>query len=152
MLLIMENDLLNSYLSFKLGNEEFAINVTQVLEILEVPPVTSIPLSPPGMRGVINLRGKSLPLLDMRTQLGMSAINDSINTCIIVLRITRGNNSNSILGAVVDGVEAVWDIKKSEIEKINHSDLQIDTSFLEGMVRLDDKFLIILNPDTMFSS
>jgi purine-binding chemotaxis protein CheW len=145
----MDNELLQSYLSFRLGEEEFALNVSQVLEILEVPVVTSIPLSPPGMRGVINLRGKSLPLLDMRTHLGLAATEDTISTCIIVLKITR-EDTVLILGAIVDGVEAVWEIKNSEIEEIQNNGLQYNSSFLKGMVRIDDKFLIILNPDTLF--
>src|SRR6476620_9314049 len=93
-----------SYLTFKLDNELFAINVGKVLEILEVKPITKVPKSPLFMRGVINLRGNILPVIDTRNKFSMPKEDFTIDTCIIVLNIDTGTDV-LLVGAIVDSVQ-----------------------------------------------
>src|ERR1700712_3952079 len=104
-----------SYLTFKLDGEIFAINVSKVLEILEMKPITKVPKSPSFMTGVINLRGNILPVIDTRNKFSMPRENFTIDTCIIVLNINTGNDS-LLVGAVVDSVQKVIDIPAELIQ------------------------------------
>ena len=104
----------SSYLSFKLDEEVFAANVNQVLEILELPKITRIPQSPAYMRGVINLRGAVLPVIDARLKFGLGQSADTNDSCIIVLDINLGDEKIRI-GLLVDAVEEVLEIDKEDI-------------------------------------
>jgi purine-binding chemotaxis protein CheW len=137
-----------SYLSFRLGDEEFAANVSQVLEILELPSITRIPHAPDYMRGVINLRGKVLPVLDTRVKFRLPVIDDTINTSIVVLRVNIGDTVTD-LGAIVDSVEEVMELKEEEMSP--PPSIGSYTSFLKGMVRDKDKFVMVLDVDRVFS-
>lgn len=139
-----------SYLSFKLGEEEFAANVSKVLEILEMPTITTVPHSPPYMRGVINLRGRVLPVLDTRLKFGLTIGDDTVNTNIIVLRIMLDGNEMDV-GALVDSVEEVMELKPSDMEAPPALGTRFDAAFIEGMVKSNDKFIMILNMDKVFS-
>ncbi|MFP4289302.1 MAG: chemotaxis protein CheW, partial [Bacteroidales bacterium] len=133
-----------SYLSFRLGKEEFAANVSNVLEILEMPAITSIPHAPEYMRGVINLRGKVLPVLDTRLKFGLQINDDTVDTSIIVLRISLEGKEIEI-GALVDGVEEVMELSESDMEPAPKLGSDLKIKFIEGMVKNDDKFIMILN-------
>src|SRR5687768_13879314 len=100
------NPTIESYLTFGLGDEIFATNVCKVLEILEIPKITKVPRCPPFMRGVINLRGSVLPVIDARSKFGLSETNDTVNSCIMVLEISMQEQDIKI-GAVVDAVQEV---------------------------------------------
>ncbi|MFW5777961.1 MAG: chemotaxis protein CheW [Bacteroidota bacterium] len=139
-----------SYLSFRLGKEEFAANVSNVLEILEMPAITSIPHAPEYMRGVINLRGKVLPVLDTRLKFGLQINDDTVDTSIIVLRISLEGKEIEI-GALVDGVEEVMELSESDMEPAPKLGSDLKIKFIEGMVKNDDKFIMILNMDKVFS-
>ncbi len=139
-----------SYLSFRLGKEEFAANVSNVLEILEMPAITSIPYAPEYMRGVINLRGKVLPVLDTRLKFGLKVSDDTVDTSIIVLRISLEGKEIEI-GALVDGVEEVMELTESDMEPAPKLGSDLKIKFIEGMVKNDDKFIMILNMDKVFS-
>ncbi len=139
-----------SYLSFKLGKEVFAANVSNVLEILEMPSVTSIPYAPAYMRGVINLRGKVLPVLDTRLKFGLDVGEDTVDTSIIVLRIHMEGKEMEI-GALVDAVEEVMELSESDMEPAPKLGSDLKIKFMEGMVKNDDKFIMILNMDKVFS-
>src|SRR5687768_17514595 len=104
-----------SYLSFKLGEEIFAANVEKVLEILEVTKITKVPKSPAYMRGVINLRGNVLPVIDTRQKFNMPHTEDTVNTCIMVLNIHM-DGDKLILGALVDAVQEVLEISQDQIK------------------------------------
>src|SRR5258705_6520490 len=101
---------LNSFLSFRLGDELFAANVSKVLEILEIPKITKVPRSPAFMRGVVNLRGNVLPVIDTRIKFGLPTIDDTINSCILVLSIEL-EGKEIVLGAIVDEVKEVTEIE-----------------------------------------
>ena len=104
---------LNSYLSFKLGDELFAVNVGKVLNILEMTRITKVPNSPEYMKGVINLRGSVLPVIDMRVKFGLELTEETVNTCILVLDIEIDNESVKV-GALVDAVSEVLEIEEEE--------------------------------------
>lgn len=139
-----------SYLSFKLGEEEFAANVSRVLEILELPVITKVPHAPDFMRGVINLRGKVLPVLDTRTKFRMPKVDDTINTSIVVLKVNIDGSPLEV-GAVVDSVEEVRNLTDEEIDAPPKIGLSFNATFLKGMVKDKDKFIMVLDIDKVFS-
>jgi purine-binding chemotaxis protein CheW len=142
---------MNSFLSFRLGEELFAANVGKVLEILEIPKVTKVPRSPAFMRGVINLRGNVLPVIDTRAKFGLPATDDTVNTCILVMNIAM-EGRDIILGAVVDAVQEVMEIDESSIQSVPTVGARYKTEFIEGMVKLNEQFIMVLNLDLVFTS
>lgn len=141
----------NSFLSFKLGDELFAANVGKVLEILELSKITKVPKSPDYMRGVINLRGNVLPVIDTRTKFGMNAIEDTINTCIIVLDIDMESESVKI-GLLVDMVQEVLQIDAESIKPPPSIGNKYKSDFIHGMGKVEEEFVMILNIDKVLSS
>jgi len=146
-----EQSELQSYLSFQLDGEIFAINVSKVLEILEMQAITHIPQSPDYMRGVLNLRGSVLPVIDMRLKFGLPSKKDDVHTSIVVLDIEI-DQEKVHLGALVDGVEEVIEIETSKISAPPSLGLRYKSQFIEGLWKFEDKFILILNVDTVFSS
>jgi len=144
-------ELLQSYLTFRLGDEVFAANVSKVLEILEIPKITKVPRSPAFMRGVINLRGSVLPVIDMRAKFGLPTVTDTVNSCIVVMNISM-EAQTIVLGAVVDGVQEVMEIEPNAIQAAPAVGTKYRTEFIEGMVKLNDQFIMILNLDFVFSN
>ncbi len=140
-----------SYLTFKLDNELFAINVSKVLEILEVKPITKIPKSPSFMKGVINLRGNILPVIDTRNKFCMPHEDFTIDTCIIVLNINTGSDS-LLVGAVVDSVQKVIDIPAESIQPSLSMGAIYREDFINGIGKIDEDFIMILNIDKVFSA
>lgn len=140
-----------SYLTFKLDNELFAINVSKVLEILEVMPITKVPKSPPFMKGVINLRGNILPVIDTRNKFCMPQEAFTIDTCIIVLSINSGNDS-ILVGAVVDSVQKVIDIPEELIQPSKSLGAIYREDFINGIIKVEEDFIMVLNIDKVFSA
>src|SRR6478735_12407628 len=132
---------LNSFLSFRLGDELFAANVSKVLEILEIPKVTKVPRSPAFMRGVVNLRGNVLPVIDMRTKFGLPVVDDTINSCILVLTIEL-EGTQIVIGTIVDAVQEVMDIDESAIQSLPSVGSKYKTEFIDGMVKKADQFIM----------
>jgi purine-binding chemotaxis protein CheW len=140
-----------SYLTFKLDNELFAINVSKVLEILEIKPITKVPKSPPFMKGVINLRGNILPVIDTRNKFCLPEEDFTIDTCIIVLNINTENES-LLVGAVVDSVQKVIDIPSESIQPSLSMGAIYREDFISGIAKVDEDFIMILNIDRVFSA
>lgn len=140
-----------SYLTFKLDDEFFAINVCKVLEILEVKPITKVPKSPSFMKGVINLRGNILPVIDTRNKFSMQAEEFTIDTCIIVLNINTGKEP-LLVGAIVDSVQKVVDIPTESIQPSVSFGAIYREDFLNGIGKVDEDFVMILNIDKVFSA
>lgn len=140
-----------SFLSFKLGEEHFAIHVMKIMEILEVPKITKVPHSPVFLKGVINLRGAVLPVIDGRIKFGMSPIEFSINTCILVLKIDV-NEESVMVGALVDSVSEVFEIEESKIQPSPSIGTKYRADFIQGMIKENDRFMMLLNIDNVFSS
>lgn len=142
---------ISSYLTFKLGEEEFAAHVGKVLNILEMTKITDVPKSPDYMKGVINLRGAVLPVIDTRIKFGMTPTEYTANTCIVVMDIDMDGDSIHV-GALVDSVQAVLEIDDSQIlppPSIGH---KYRSEFIEGVANISDSFIMILNMDEVFSS
>lgn len=142
---------INSYLTFKLGEEEFAAHVGKVLNILEMTKITEVPKSPNYMKGVINLRGSVLPVIDTRIKFGMTPTEYTPNTCIVVMDIEMDGDSIHV-GALVDSVQAVLEIDDAQIlppPSIGH---KYRSEFIDGVANINETFIMILNMDEVFSS
>jgi purine-binding chemotaxis protein CheW len=139
------------YLTFQLGEEVFAVDVSHVREILEFTTVTKVPRTPDYMRGVINLRGSVVPVLDMRLKFGLSRTEKTVDTCIIVVEVFFEDES-TIIGAVVDSVQEVLELEPDQIEPAPRIGTQLKTEFIKGMGKRDDRFIILLDIDKVFSS
>ncbi|QEC76447.1 chemotaxis protein CheW [Mucilaginibacter ginsenosidivorax] len=140
-----------SYLTFKLQNELFAINVGDVLEILEMSPITNVPKSPAFMKGVINLRGNILPVMDARNKFAMPDAEFTIDTCIVVLNIDSGKEP-LLVGAIVDSVQKVIDIPDEDIQVSASMGAMYREDFITGIGKVEDNFVMILNIDKVFSA
>lgn len=144
------NYTVESYLSFKLQKESFAVNVSKVIEIMEVPPITRVPKSPEYMRGVINLRGTVLPVVDTRLKFGLPKVADSINTCIIVFSIQL-ETEVIMVGALVDAVQEVFEFNEEGLKPPPSIGGRYKNEFIRGMARREDDFIMILDVDKIFS-
>ncbi len=147
----MENSSkVESYLSFKLGEEVFAANVDQVVNILEMVRITEVPRTPDYMKGIINLRGDVLPVIDTRIKFGLESAEFTKNTCILVMEVKLSNEDIRV-GALVDSVVEVLNITESDIQPPPAFNESKKEDFIRGMVRVDDKFMILLDVDKVFS-
>jgi purine-binding chemotaxis protein CheW len=143
-------ELSGQYLSFKLDEELFAINVASIREIIDRTETTRIPRMPGYMCGVTNLRGSVVPVVDMRMKFGLGHIDRTIDTCIVVLEIQIEGES-TIVGALVDSVKEVFELSSDMVEPPPKIGAKLNTEFMIGMGRLDDEFLILLDVDRVFS-
>ncbi len=141
---------INSYLIFKIGTEDFAANASKVQRILELQPITTVPKAQVYMKGVINLMGKVLPVIDARIKMGMPEKEADNNTCIIVLEIKKGGKVVET-GIIVDAVQSVIEIQKEEISDPPSLGVEVNADFIKGMVEQDNKFIMILDVDNVFS-
>ncbi len=138
------------YLTFMLGDEQYAVNVKNVREILELTNITQIPCTYEFMRGVINLRGSVVPVIDMRLKFDMPATEKTIDTCIIVIE-TKIKDDLIVIGALADSVQEVIDLEQSQIEPPPGIGTKIDTNFILGVGKYEDEFIIILDMAKVFS-
>ncbi len=120
------------YLTFQLGEEIFGLDVSHVREILEFTTVTKVPKTPDYMRGVINLRGSVVPVLDMRVKFGLTQTEKMVNTCIIVVEVSI-EDEQTIIGALVDSVQEVFELEPEQIEPAPKIGTQLKTEFIKGM-------------------
>ncbi|MFY0686645.1 MAG: purine-binding chemotaxis protein CheW [Cyclobacteriaceae bacterium] len=145
-----DDQVIQSYLSFKLDEELFAVDVIKVIEILEVPKITRIPRAPNYMAGIINLRGKVLPLVDTRVKFGLEPIEYAIDTCIVVIEIEVEGELLQI-GTLVDAVLEVLEINQSKIMPSPTIEAKYRLDFIEGMFQREDDFIMLLNLSEVFS-
>ena len=139
------------YLTFKLDEEIFALDIAKVREVLDYTTVTKVPRTPEFMRGVINLRGSVVPVVDMRLKFGMTKTDKTVNTCIIIVEITLVGET-VVLGALADAVHEVIELEPEQIEPAPKIGTRLKTDFIRGMGRRNDAFIIILDIDKVFSS
>lgn len=142
---------MNSFLSFNLGDEEFAAHVGKILNILEMTRITEVPKSPEYMKGVINLRGTVLPVVDTRIKFGMSPTEYTPNTCIVVMEVNIEGEQIHV-GALVDSVEAVIEISDTQIQPPPGLGSKFKSEFIYGMAKVEDRFIMLLDMDKVFSS
>jgi purine-binding chemotaxis protein CheW len=138
------------YLTFRLGEETFAVDVTKAREILDFTLPTRVPQTPGYMLGVINLRGSVVPVVDLRLKFGLAATATTRDTCIIVLEINADGEATTV-GAVADSVEEVLELDAGQIEPPPRIGTRLKTEFIRGMGNHDGRFLIILDIDRVFS-
>lgn len=137
------------YLTFSLAGEEYGIGILKVKEIIGMMPVTSIPQAPYFIKGVINLRGKVIPVTDLRLKFGLSEGETTDRTCIIVVEI--GESGRQVqMGIVVDSVSEVLNVKAGEIEETPSFGTSVETEFILGMAKVEGGVKILLDIDKVF--
>lgn len=139
------------YLTFQLHREEFGIRVLNVREIMGIQEITVVPQTPPHVKGVINLRGKVVPVIDLRLKFGMPAAEYTQRTCIIVTQV-QGESGTVSIGAVVDGVSEVLTLNGSEIEDTPDFGAEVSARYLLGLAKVKGKVKILLDIDRVLSA
>lgn len=150
---------LHQYLTFTLGEELFAMDIATVREIIDDKNITKIPRMPPYMRGVINIRGQAVPVIDLRLKFGMSRTEMGIDTCVIITEVsldavgggTAAQTEHAVVGALADSVQEVIELTPENIAPAPRLGAAIDTRFIRGMAQQNDRFIIVLDIDAIFS-
>lgn len=138
------------YLTFNLGNEQYGLEILKVREIIGIMDITKVPRTPDFVRGVINLRGKVIPVVDLRTKFGMDRIDDTEQTCIIVMDIALDENQIQ-MGIIVDSVSEVLDIAHDDIEETPSFGATVATGFIKGIAKTKGGVKILLNIEEVLS-
>ncbi|HLA35378.1 MAG TPA: chemotaxis protein CheW [Rhodocyclaceae bacterium] len=138
------------YLTFQLSGEMYAVGILNVKEIIEYGQLTEIPMMPAFIRGVINLRGSVVPVIDLAARFGGHQTEISRRTCIVIIELANGEDKHDI-GVVVDAVSEVLEVSKAEIEPPPAFGAKIRADFIEGMGKINGKFVIILNIQRVLS-
>ena len=139
------------YITFKLGDESFAINVAQVREVLELPQITKVPTAPDYMRGVVNVRGKAIPVVDLRLKFGLPSTPDTVNSRIVVLELEL-DDETTVVGGIADSVHEVIELEAGQINPPPRIAMRWRTDLIQGMGRRGDEFIIILDINRVFAS
>lgn len=139
------------YLTFVLGEEEYGIEILKVQEIIRMQKVTAVPKAPDFVRGIINLRGKVIPVVELRRKFGMHEFDDTEKTCIIMVRI--GEESHTIsMGIIIDAVKEVLDIKPDQIEETPSFGASIETDFIMGVGKIGETVKMLLDIEKVLSA
>ncbi len=138
------------YLTFTLAREEYGIGILKIKEIIGMMPVTTVPQTPEFVKGVINLRGKVIPVVDLRLRFGMEAIDYTERTCIIVVEI-KGSSETVQIGIVVDSVSEVLNIKGEDIEDTPTFGTRLNTDYILGMAKMEGGVKILLDINRVLS-
>ena len=147
---VVGNEAPSQYLTFSLGDEMFAVGILNVKEIIEYGHLTEIPMMPAFIRGVINLRGSVVPVIDLAARFGSRTTAVSRRTCIVIVEVSEGDQLHDI-GILVDAVSEVLDIPAGEIEPPPSFGAKIRADFIFGMGKVGGRFVIILNIDKVLS-
>jgi purine-binding chemotaxis protein CheW len=139
------------YLTFMLGGEVFAIGILSIKEIIEYGHVTTVPMMPECIRGVINLRGAVVPVIDLSARFGGKASTTTRRTCIVIVEVAV-EQERQVVGVVVDAVNEVLEIASTEIEPAPSFGTRIRTDFIRGMGKVDQHFVIILEANRVLSA
>lgn len=139
------------YLTFKLGEEIFALDVSQVREVLDLSTITKVPQAPDFMKGVINVRGSVVPVVSMRLKFGMPETERTLETRIVVMEISM-DGETTILGAQADSVKEVIELEPEQIEPPPRIGSRWRTEFIKGIGKRDGNFILILDIDRIFST
>jgi len=146
---INDNDV-NQYLTFVLAGETYGVSILVIKEILEYNEPTVVPMMPDFIRGVINLRGSVVPVIDLSLRLGKETTEVAKRTCVVIIEVQHEDERMEI-GVVVDAVNEVLDISPDAIESAPNFGAKIRTDFIRGMGKVDDKFVVLLNIDHVLS-
>ena len=141
---------IDQYLTFMLGGETFAIGILSIKEIIEYSTLTEVPMMPACVRGVINLRGAVVPVIDLAVRIGRGAAPVTKRTCIVIMEVLM-NDERQDIGVVVDAVNEVLEIPLSDIEPPPSFGAQVRTDFMRGMGKVNQKFVILLDVDRVLA-
>ncbi len=141
----------HQYLTFLLSSEMFAIPILNIKEIIEFGSLTEVPMMPGFIRGVINLRGSVVPVVDLSVRFGRGKTEVSRRTCIVIIEVEGSEETRQDIGVMVDSVSEVLEISRSEIEPAPAFGAKIRVDFIQGMGKIAGKFVIILNADKVLS-
>jgi len=138
------------YITFRLGDELFAINVAQVREVLDLTEITKVPTAPVYMRGVVNVRGSAIPVVDLRRRFGLPPTAETVNTRILVLELEIEGES-AVLGGIADSVNEVIELDPAQINPPPTIAMRWRSEFIQGMGKYGDRFIIVLDINAVFS-
>ena len=138
------------YLTFRLGQTSYAIGILKVQEIIGLLHITPVPGTPSYVRGVVNLRGRVIPVVDLCTRFGMPAAPDTERTCIVITQVT-GARGPATMGVVVEDVAQVVDLPPDRVEAVPEFGIQVRTDFLTGVARLAEDVILLLDIDAVLS-
>ncbi len=138
------------YLTFTLDQERYAVDIAKVREVLEFTTVTRVPRTPAYMRGMINLRGNIVPVIDLRLKLGLSRTERTVDTCIVITEV-EVEGQPTVLGALADSVQEVIDVDAASIAPPPRMGTRVHTDFIRGMAKREDQFLVLLDIDRVLS-
>ena len=147
----MDDSMVNQYLTFTLDGEQYAVPVSKVREVLEYTRITKLPRTADFMKGLINLRGTGVPVIDMRLKFGMSETPVQKDTSIIVLEV-MGTETSVVVGALADAVHEVIELGSGQVEAAPRFGTRLAAEFISGVGKRDDSFIIILDIDRIFNS
>lgn len=139
------------YLTFKLDDELYALDISSVQSVLDFEKVTKVPRTPDFMKGVINLRGSVVPIVDVKLKFGMDKTVKTVDSCIVIVEMNL-DGEIVVLGCLADSVEEVINIEPEDIEPTPKIGTRLNTDFIKGMGKRDEEFIIILDFDKIFSS
>jgi purine-binding chemotaxis protein CheW len=142
---------ISQYLTFKLDQELFAVDIAKVHEVLEFNCMTKVPKTAAFMRGVINLRGRVVPVVDIRLKLGLGMTEKTVETCVVISEIVVDGVS-TVLGALVDSVEEVIDLDSAQLAPPPHMGSRVNSTVVRAMGRRDEHFVMILDFDRVFTT
>ncbi len=138
------------YLTFSLAEEEYGIGILKIKEIIGMMPITTVPRTPEFVKGVINLRGKVIPVMDLRLRFGMEEMDYTERTCIVVVEI-KGTSGTVMIGVVVDSVSEVLNIKGEDVEETPTFGTKMNTDYILGMAKMEGGVKILLDIDRVLS-
>ena len=139
------------YLTFKLDDEMFALEVCRVREVLDLSTITKVPKTPDFMKGVINVRGSVVPVVNLRLKFGMPEIDPTVDTRIVVMELSMEGDT-TVLGAIADSVHEVMDLDPDQVEEPPKIGNRWRTEFIKGIGKRDEEFIIILDIERLFST
>jgi purine-binding chemotaxis protein CheW len=148
---LSQENLAGKYLTFCLQQEIYGLAILKVQEIIGIMPVTQVPRMPQFVRGVINLRGKIIPVIDLRIHFGLDGQQDTNKTCIIVVQIRRDDHRDVTMGVIVDEVAEVINLKNEQIEPAPSFGSAVDTDFILGMGKANQKVIMLLDIDQVLT-
>lgn len=143
-------EVIKQYLTFRIGNENYGLELSQTREIIEYSGITEVPLMPNFLRGVINLRGEVVPVIDLAVRLGRKSIEVQKRTCIIVVELLN-NEQNHVLGLLADSVSEVIEMNDENIEDAPSFGAKIRADFIQGIAKRDDEFVVLLDANNALS-
>lgn len=147
-----ESSTTGKFLTFDLGQEQYGLEILRVQEIVGLIPVTRVPRLPSFVRGVVNLRGRVIPVVDLRLAFGFPNAEDTERTCIIIVQVQRTEGAFTTMGVIVDEVSDVVDLPEGAAETAPDFGVEVDTSFIRGVGHIEDRVVLLLDIDSVLAS